>query len=258
MSGLDPFIAAHGLAGLLGATLGFAAGGFAKGVVGFALPLIAVSVVGSVVPYEVAVALLVVPTFVSNLSQMLRQGPAAAVETLRTFWWMNLVLVAMIALSAQLVVVLPDRLLFGILGAAVCTFGATQLAGWRLSFRPERRRPVETAVSLVGGFFGGLSGVWGPPLIMYLLALDLPKAAMIRAQSLSFLLGSVVLVVAYLHNGLLNATTLPVSALMVVPTMLAMFVGYRVHDRLDQRRFRTATLVVLVLTGLNLLRRAVA
>ena len=50
--------------------------------------------------------------------------------------------------------------------------------------------------------------------------------------------------------------TLPVSVWMTVPTMLAMFVGYRVHDRLDQRRFLTLTLAVLVLSGLNLLRRA--
>ena len=48
--------------------------------------------------------------------------------------------------------------------------------------------------------------------------------------------------------------TLPVSAWMVLPTMAAMFVGYRVHDRLDQEVFRQATLAVLVLTGLNLLR----
>ena len=256
MTGLDPFLAAHGTAATVGAAFAFAAGGFAKGVVGFALPLIAVSIVGSFVPYEVAVALLVVPTLVSNISQTLRQGLPAAVETMRDFWWMNLVLVVMIALSAQLVVALPDRLLFGILGLAVCGFGVTQLAGLRLHFRPEHRRRVETAVAAVGGFFGGISGVWGPPIVMYLLAAGLPKAEMIRAQSLSFLLGAIVLLVAYLHNGVLNATTLPASAWMVVPTMVAMVVGYRVHDRLDQDRFRKATLAVLVVTGLNLLRRA--
>ena len=54
----------------------------------------------------------------------------------------------------------------------------------------------------------------------------------------------------------LDAQTLPASIWMTVPTMLAMFVGYRVHDRLDQEVFRKATLVVLVLTGLNLLRRS--
>ena len=257
MLGMDAFLADHGTAAVVGSAIAFAAGGFAKGVVGFALPLIAVSIVGSFVPYEVAVALLVVPTLVSNVSQTLRQGLPAAVETMRAFWWMNLVLVVMIALSAQLVVALPDRLLFGILGLAVCTFGVTQLAGWRLRFRPEHRLRVETAVAAVGGFFGGLSGIWGPPMVMYLLASGLPKAEMIRAQSLSFLLGAIVLLVAYLHNGVLNAATLPASAWMVVPTMVAMVIGYRVHDRLDQDWFRKATLAVLVVTGLNLLRRAI-
>ena len=43
---------------------------------------------------------------------------------------------------------------------------------------------------------------------------------------------------------------------MVVPTMLAMFAGYQVHDRLDAVWFRKLTLVVLVVSGLNLVRRA--
>ena len=38
--------------------------------------------------------------------------------------------------------------------------------------------------------------------------------------------------------------------------MGAMFLGYRVHDRLDQERFRRLTLAVLVLSGLNLVRRS--
>jgi uncharacterized membrane protein YfcA len=254
--GLEAFLGQYGGIAALGAAAGMAAGGFAKGVVGFALPLIAIGVMGSFLPYEVAVAMLIVPTLVSNLSQALRHGVGPAWETFREFWRMNLVLMVMIALSAQLVVALPDRLLFGLLGATVSAFGASQLAGWRPRFDMRHRRAIETGVALVGGFFGGLSGVWGPPIVMYLIAARLPKVEMVRAQSLSFLLGSLVLFFAHLKSGVLNATTLPVSAWMVLPTMAAMFVGYRVHDRLDQEVFRTATLAVLVLTGLNLLRRA--
>ena len=256
MPGLEGFVAAYGMAGALGAALALAAGGFAKGVVGFALPLIALSVAGSFLRYEVAVALLIVPMLVSNLFQALRSGLGPAWASLRRFWWLNLVLVTGIALAAQLVVVLPDRLLFGILGAAVCLFGASQLAGWRPRLPQGHRLAIETGVAAVAGFFGGLSGIWGPPLIMYLLALGLPKTEMVRVQSLSFLLGSLVLLVAHLHSGVLNAVTLPASCWLVLPTMAAMFLGYRVHDRLDQARFLKATLAVLVLTGLNLLRRA--
>lgn len=257
MPGLDGFIADYGLPALLVAVAGMGAGGFAKGVVGFALPLIALSVAGAVLPYGVAVALLIVPTLVSNLVQSLRQGRAAAWDTFLRFWRMNLGLALAIGASAQLVVALPDRLLFGGIGVCVTLFGLTQLAGLRPTLPTEGNRGlVETAVAVVGGFFGGLSGVWGPPLIMYLLALNLPKDEMMRAQSLSFLLGSLALLAAHLHSGVLNAVTLPASAWLTVPTMIGMFIGYGIHDRLDQERFRRATLLVLVLTGLNLLRRA--
>ncbi|MFO1208092.1 MAG: sulfite exporter TauE/SafE family protein [Amaricoccus sp.] len=254
--GLDDLAAHYGTAAMLGAVAGMAAGGFAKGVVGFALPLIGLSVAGSFVPYDVAVALLIVPMLVSNLVQALRNGLPAALATLRRFWLMNLVLVVMIALSAQLVLALPDRALFAILGATVSAFALSQLAGWRPRFPTRHRARVEVGVALLGGFFGGLSGIWGPPIVMYLVACDLPKAESVRAQSLSFLLGSLVLFLAHLRTGVLNAETLPASAWMTVPTMAAMFLGYRVHDRLDQDRFRRVTLAVLVLTGLNLLRRA--
>ena len=256
MPGLDAFLTEYGLLAAVGATLALAAGGFAKGVVGFALPLIAVGIAGSFVPYQVAVALLIVPMLASNLVQALRNGIGPALGSLRDFWWLNLVLVVMIALSAQLVLALPDRALFGILGVTVSAFGASQLAGWRPRFPMRHRRRVETGVAVVGGFFGGLSGIWGPPIVMYLVAAGLPKAEMLRAQSLSFLLGSLVLFGAHLHSGVLNAVTLPASAWLTLPTMAAMVAGYRVQDRLDQDRFRTVTLAVLVLTGLNLVRRA--
>ena len=67
------------------------------------------SLAGSFLPYDVAVAMLIVPMLVSNLFQALKQGIGPALGSLRRFWRLNLVLVAMIALSAQLVVALPDR-----------------------------------------------------------------------------------------------------------------------------------------------------
>lgn len=256
MVGLNEFVATYGAGAALGATFAMAAGGFAKGVIGFALPLIGVSLAGSFVPFEVAVALLIVPMLVSNLAQGLRGGLGPALACARRFRLMLAILAVTIAVSAQLVVLLPERALFGLLGAVVTGFAAIQLAGWRPRFPAHRRRLVESAVALIAGVLGGVSGIWGPPIVIYLVTLELPKTEMVRAQSLMFLLGSLVLFFAHLHSGVLDATTLPASIWMTVPVMIAMFVGYEVHDRLDQAVFRKATLIVLVLTGLNLLRRA--
>ena len=83
-------------------------------------------------------------------------------------------------------VALPDRVLFAMLGVAITAFGVSQLAGWRPRFAAARTggwwRP---AVALVAGFFGGISGIWGPPIVMYLLAAGVPKVEMVRVQSLS-------------------------------------------------------------------------
>jgi uncharacterized protein len=254
----DAFLAAHGPAAVLGAVLALALGGFAKGVVGFALPLIAVSGMGMFLPYEVAVGLLILPTLVSNLFQATRNGVAEARRSLVKFWRLNTILVVMIAASAQLVVVLSDQVLFAMLGVSITFFGFIQLAGWRPRLPAEGRRRWEVGSALVGGFFGGLSGIWGPPIVMYLLATDLPKAEMVRVQALCFLAGSIVMVGAHIASGVLDGVTAPLSLALVVPTLLAMFAGYVVQDRLDQALFRKVTLAVLVLAGLNLIRRAIA
>jgi hypothetical protein len=142
------------------------------------------------------------------------------------------------------------------LGLAITAFGLSQIVGWRARFPGNHRRLVETCVALVAGFFGGISGVWGPPIVMYLLSTNVQKVEMVRVQALCFFLGSVVLLAAHLRSGVLGPTTLPASIWLTLPCMAAMLVGFRVQARLDQDLFRKATLWVLVLAGLNLLRRA--
>ena len=253
---MDAFIATFGIAGLVYASLSMAAGGFAKGVVGFALPLVGLSLMASFLPGKTALALLLLPILISNLLQALRNGGREAWDCLRKFWRLNLVFVLVLVLAAQLVVVMSDAMLYAVLGVVITTAGVTQLLGWRPRFAPRYNRLAEVITGALCGVLGGIAGIWGPPLIMYLLAIHAPKLEMIRAQSITFFIGAVLLLVAHTHSGILNATTLPVSALMVVPTLAGMFVGYGVQDKLDQELFRRATLIVLVVSGLNLLRRA--
>jgi uncharacterized protein len=256
MFGPGGFIDEYGMVAAVVATAGLAAGGFAKGVVGFALPLIALSIMGSFLPFAMALALLILPTLASNVVQSLRDGPRAALASIRHFWRMNLCLVIMIAFSAQLVVALPDAFFFGLLGTLITVFGLTQTIGWQPRFPEHHQGAIESAVGLVAGFFGGVSGVWGPPVVMYLISRNIGKVEMVRVQALAFTLGSIVLTAAHWKSGVLNGVTLPASAWMILPSLAGMFLGYRVQDRLDQQKFRRVTLIILIVAGLNLLRRA--
>jgi uncharacterized membrane protein YfcA len=250
LSEVDPLI-------LLAATAIMAFGGFVKGAVGFALPMIGIGGIGSFMPAQETVAILIFPTVLTNFWQTMRQGIGPAVETLGSFWKLNLLLGLTIGLAAQWVPDIPSAALFVFLGVLISGTAALQLAGWR-PHAPHEAGPrtlLEIAVGLVAGVCGGLSGVWGPPVLFFLIALDLEKTHQIRAIGLAFTVGSVVLVPAHLASGLLNGMTLPFSLAMCLPVVVGMVAGLKCQDRMDQRVFRRMTLVVLCLAGLNLLRR---
>ncbi|GAB4382000.1 sulfite exporter TauE/SafE family protein [Albidovulum sp.] len=230
--------------------------GTVKGAVGFAMPMILISGLASFLPADQALAALVLPTLATNLAQALRQGLAAAWASTREYRLLLVSLCLTIALSAQLVPLMPRALMLLLLGGMVIAFSLSQLAGWQLRFRAGSRARAELAVGLVGGFFGGISGVWGPPTIALLISLGVGKRENVRVQGVVYLVGSLMLFFAHLGSGVVNADTLPLSAALVVPSMAGLFAGFWVHDRLDAGRFRRWTLIVLALTGLNLIRRA--
>ncbi len=229
--------------------------GFVKGAVGFALPMIMISGLGSFLPPEVALAALILPTVVANVWQALRDGIAAALASVWRFRLYMVIVLIFIAGSAQLVRVLPSWSLYLILGVPVTLFALAQLFGWQLTLKPEHQRRAEVIIGAFAGFVGGMSGVWGPPTVAYLTAIHTPKAEQMRVQGVVYGAGAVVLLAAHLQSGVLNSETAPLSVLLLVPAMIGMGLGIWVHDRLDQDRFRKATLAVLVIAGLNLIRR---
>jgi uncharacterized membrane protein YfcA len=229
--------------------------GVVKGAVGFAMPMVLISGLGSILPPEVALAALILPTLVTNVWQSLRNGVAAALASTRAHWRYIAAVAVMILFSAQLVRLLPSSVLFLLIGAPVTLFAILQLAGVTIGFPRERRRIAEVAIGALAGFIGGISGVWGPPTVIYLTALGTPKVDQMRTQGIVYGLGSVVLAIAHLKSGILNGETAPLSLVVLVPAMVGTAIGFAIADRLDQRRFRQATLVVLAVTGLNLVRR---
>ncbi len=251
----EPMLSEIGLFAVLVSMAIVFAGGFVKGAIGFALPMIAVSGMGSFLPAETTVAAIILPILFSNTWQSLRQGFSAALGTLSKYWRLNLTLLISIYASAQMVSSLSDETLFVAVGALVTVFGATQLLGWRPYLSPGIACRIEPFVGIAAGVFGGFSGIWGPPILLYLIARGTSKTEQVRIQGISFLVGSIILTGAHLRSGTLDAVTLPFSALLVIPATVGMVVGFRLHDRLDQELFRRVTLLVLLLAGLNLLRR---
>jgi len=230
--------------------------GLVKGAVGFAMPMIMMGAFSSFLPPEVALAGLILPTFVTNLSQAFRQGLQPALDTAQTYWRMLVATVVFIVISAAFVRVIPHTVFLLILGVPITTFAVAQLAGVPMAFKLQHRRRAEWVLGAIGGIYGGLSGIWGPPLLVYLLSIGADKRETVRVQGVVFLIGAFVLLLAHLQSGVITLETGAFSVALTFPAQLGQMAGTWVQDRLDQRRFRRWTQVLLVLTGLNLARLA--
>ena len=229
--------------------------GFVKGAVGFAMPLVMISGLSLFLDPLVAVAGIVFPIVMSNLLQVLRFPLSEAVAVLREFWRYILIVCVMIMVVAQFVTAIPTQTFYLVLGVPVVILSLSQLSGVRFHIAPRWRHPSEWGVGFLSGAIGGLTGTWGPPTVLYLIALNMPKAKQMLVQGVVYGLGSVSLLVGHLQSGVLNAVTMPWSAALLIPAFLGMQVGFWMSDRLNPEMFRRVTLVVLIVVGANLVRR---
>ena len=100
--------------------------GFVKGVVGFAMPMIMISALSSFMPPELALAGLIVPTLVTNLSQAFRQGIMPAMQSAKDYRLFLRAMIVGIALSGFGMRLLPVEVLFLALGVPITAYAALQ------------------------------------------------------------------------------------------------------------------------------------
>lgn len=101
--------------------------GFVKGAVGFAMPMILVSAFAAFLPQPLALAGLILPTLVTNLSQAFRQGVGPAVATARSYRRFLIATVICIAVSAPFADAIPRVAYLLMLGIPITAFAALQL-----------------------------------------------------------------------------------------------------------------------------------
>ncbi|HEX6979796.1 MAG TPA: sulfite exporter TauE/SafE family protein [Alphaproteobacteria bacterium] len=231
-------------------------GGLLKGVVGLGLPLVALPLLALKLPLAACVTTLIIPIFATNLTQTFQRGLFAA--TVRRFWPTLLVLIVCIIVSTNGLVLIREDVLYAIIGASLLTLTAATRLQPKLHVPPAQERWVGPVAGAVSGVLGGISSVYGPPLMLFLAALRLPKHEFVATISLFFLAGHLALSVGVASFGIASFGDFMLSAAAVIPTLAGLWLGQRVQVRLDERRFRLTLDAVYVATGASFLLRALA
>lgn len=239
---------------LIIATFVFLLAGTIKGTVGIGLPIAAVGLLSQVGDVRLAVTLSIIPIVVANIWQVYRSG--RFMDSLRTYWLLALVMCVTLFFASLYAPQVPIAILIIALGVMISAFASINLFIKVPKLSLKWDVPIQIFTGLAAGFFGGITAIWGPPILIYFLARKLDKDEFIAATGVMFLLGSFPLLFGYSQSGQFTTQTLLTSSWLVVPTLVGYFVGEQLRKKLPTDRFRTIVLIIFLLIGLNLLRRA--
>lgn len=228
--------------------------GVVKGLSGIGLPTASITLLTLTLDPRTAIALILAPIVVTNAWQVWRMGETR--RAMRDYGPFAIVLAIGVFLTSVLAAKAPDRLIFSVLGVAIVAFAIVNLSIVTPALPQRYDLPAQILLGVVAGVLGGLSGVWAAPLVVYLAARRTPKDEFVRATGLLVFAGSLPLCLGYLQQGLLTRESAVISMLLIAPTLLGFTLGEWLRNRLSGEGFRKAFLVVFLLMGLNLLRRA--
>ena len=228
----------------------FFAAGVVKGVTGMGLPTVAMGVLGSLLSPLAAAALLLVPSFVTNVWQLLA-GPGFGMIA-RRLWPMMLTIVIGTLMSSTLLTGGHAGLTTVGLGIALALYAAYTLLAEPFHV-PARWEPgLSPVIGLLTGLVTGATGVFVIPAVPYIQSLDLERDDLVQALGLSFTVSTIALAIGLLWHGAAPVGNLLASTLAVVPALLGMAAGQVIRTRISPPLFRRLFLVFLLLLGLEM------
>ena len=194
------------------------------------------------------------PILLTNAWQVFRARNF--LSCLKNYWLFGAMLMISMWLTTFVTANIPETALYAIIGTVIVIFAITSLLFTPPQFSNRHDRVLQIIFGATAGIFGGLTAIWAPPLVIYLVGRRVDKDEFVRATGLLILLGSIPLCLGFWRAGLLTGSLAITSAAMIIPALAGFSLGEAIRRRLPTESFRTVVLLIFLVMGLNLVRRS--
>jgi uncharacterized membrane protein YfcA len=241
---------------LLLAALGLLFAGVVKGAVGFGLPMIAAPVLAGIVGPRPAVVIMSIVNFSSAvlLVARLRGVPLRSYVGLVTP--ITAASIVGVVVGSHLLAIASPALLSVLVGLTTIIFALISAAKVQPELPVGKRSLIGSLLGLGAGVLGGTTSVFAPPLIMYFHTLRLPKRDFLLLLNLVLGATTLVQIGSFVSLGLFSGQLLLDAAMTVVCVAIGVGIGLVIQERINQKLFNRAVILVIFLIGLNLVARA--
>jgi len=234
--------------------LTFVLAGMVKGIIGLGLPTVAIGLLVLVMTPAQAAAILVIPSLVTNLWQLLA-GPSFGAIARRLWLMMAGICVGTFA-GIGLLTGADPKFAIGGLGAALTVYGAVGLLGMRPSVPAGAEPWLSPLIGAATGIVTGATGVFVIPAVPYLQAIGFDKDDLVQALGLSFTVSTVALAAGLMQQDAFRPMEAGLSVLAVAPALAGMAAGQWIREQVSPKVFRLCFFSGLIALGGHLLFQA--
>ncbi|KKM10505.1 hypothetical protein SY88_12475 [Clostridiales bacterium PH28_bin88] len=229
-------------------------GGLSKGVTGLGLPLLVIPVLANFIGLKTAVLVMSIPATLTNILFISKYRQAW--PELRQFWPFVLSGLVFVIIGVVLLAHIPQKVAALLLGAIALLYSAISLAGREITIPEGKMKVAAPLVGALAGLFQGITGLSGPMIVAYLSSLkNIDRPLYFEALGVMFVVFGTEQILGYAVNSLYTVTILKMGFLASIPIFAGFYVGTRLQSRLDARKFRQLTLLLILVSGINLLYR---
>ena len=229
----------------------FLIAGTIKGVIGLGLPTVSLALLTVAIDLPHAMALLLVPSFITNLWQAVAGSDSRAI--LRRLWLFLLMATVTVWLGATALTRVDTSLLSALLGVLLILYSTVNLAGLRFTITMRQEMWIGPLVGSANGILTGMTGSFVVPGVLFLQAIGLSRDMLIQAMGMLFTASTLALAIALQGNGLLTIELGKLSAAALLPAMIGMVLGQRIRQRLSEQLFRQVIFISLLMLGVHII-----
>ncbi len=232
---------------LMGVFVIFFLAGSVKGVLGFGLPLITMSLLPFIVSLELAIVLSALVQPATNVGQLIASGGVR--KAFNSTWTVLLALIPSVAIGAWYLSRLEGNSHLLLLGATLIGFSIYSLSGYSVKIAAGKQNLIGLIAGFVAGLIGSLTTINGPFFIMYLVGIGVDRQAFRSAIALLFIVSGFLINSGFWFAGLLNQNNIIIGMLALVPCFVGMWMGNLIGERVPNAAFRKLILFTLFIIG---------
>ena len=225
------------------------AGGLIKGTIGFGMPMVALPLIAFIIPATTAMILLCAPILLTNFLQMkIKEG----ISSYR-FLPMIICLIIGLIIGARLILEINLITITQIIAVSIIFAALVNCIGFKIeNINKGKERIITSIIGFGSGILGGLSTFYGPPMLAYLVAANLPKEKFVRTVSTIYFIGSFPLYGSLIYYGFATKLDLIMSLFLIIPAFISQQIGAKIRNKINQKQFRICILVTLIILGISL------